>query len=263
MPELQTPSPRAPFAIVDAATAESRTELLPIAGSEFSIAPALQIAAQLVPFEDACKELEEQGSRIVIDSPGARQRGVEFASLCQDQWAQLEAYRKATSGPVYDYWKYLNSLFSPLQGRLELVKKKALGLIVDYNKAEATREAERQAALRKANEEEALRLAAEREAKGDAKGAEAIMQAATTAPVLAPRASRPMASSTGRTFRTAVTWTARVESPMDVLKAIIAGKLPISLVEFKQAELNRVAREVKAATDANGLHIYQAETGSV
>ena len=51
----------------------------------------------------------------------------------------------------------------------------------------------------------------------------------------------------------------QIVEPMEVLKAIIAGQLPVTLLEWRQVELNQVARSVKVEGTYRGLKIEKVE----
>lgn len=224
-----------------------------------SILPALKLVPALEPFKDAASDLEAQGERAVIDSDEAFQKGSDYLSVCNQQWDQLEDLRKAVKGPVDDYAKFIQSLFLPIQARFKAANQAMRGRMLTYQKAAEARRAEAEAKVRRAQEEAALQLAADQEAKGDEAGATAILEAATTA---APRPQpRKIAGSNtfGRSTHVAELWVGRVAEPMEVLKAIIAGQLPISLIDWRITELNKVAREVKVVGTFRGIKIEKQE----
>lgn len=237
-------------------------DMMAIPGTQFSIAPALEIAAQLAPFETNIANLEAQAERAVVTSQESMQRAVEFCSIADGQRSQLETFRKATTGPVYDYWKYMNAMFQPLIARAEAASKKVSKLAVAFKQQEEERERQRQAEIQRRQEEEALKLAQQRESAGDTAGAQAIVEAATMAPPPRPAPRMTMTSTSGRAFVTRKAWVGKVEKPMDVLKAIVEGKLPISLIgEWSQSELNKFAKATSVAGVFCGVKVAQEETG--
>lgn len=224
-----------------------------------AILPVLELVPQLVPFEKAADNLEAQADRALIDSEEAYQRGTDYLTVCQDQWDQLEDLRKATKKPVDDYGKFIQSLFVPLQTRIATAKTKVNGLMFAFHKAEEKRRTEEADAQKKRNEEAAQALATEAEARGDTATAQAILDVATAVPVPAKSVRIGGTNSFGRSTGIAKRWTATVEKPMEVLQAIIDGKLPISVLEWKQAELNKVASGLKVEKTVFGLKVFQAE----
>lgn len=228
-----------------------------------SILPGLEIAARLAPFQARATELEAMAGRAIIDSQDAMQRGTEFMSICSRDWTQLETYRKAVKGPVDDYAKFIQSLFVPLQTRIKTAQNKVGRLVLDYDKAQ------REAALKKQQEELAAqqaaaeKLAEQAQAAGKHDEANAILDAAISAPPPRAPAKTVVRSSSGKAFSTRKTWTASVVAPMDVLKAILEGRIPITVLEWKQAELNKLAGATRVAGTFNGLKIEEIESGGI
>lgn len=225
-----------------------------------SILPVLELVPQLKPFQDAAENVQAQADRAVIDSEAAFQKGTDFLTVCQDQWQQLEDLRKAVKGPIDDYARFIQSIFVPLQSKFMLAKTTVNSRMLAFHKAEEKRRADEAAAQQRANEEAAQALAEEAQKRGDHAVADAILQVATTAPVPAARPKIGGTNSFGRSTSVAKRWTATIEKPMDVLKAILEGSLPISLIEWKQAELNKVATTLKVEKVVHGLKVFQSES---
>lgn len=103
-------------------------------------------------------------------------------------------------------------------------------------------------------------MAAERERQGDTEAAAAIMDAATMAPmpVAAPRMA--VTNSFGQRAQTSSRWVGAVENPMGVVQAIVNGKLPISLINWSQSELNDVAKKIKVAGVHLGIKVSQEDS---
>ena len=225
-----------------------------------SILPALKLVPALEPFKAAATDLEAQGERAVIDTDEAYQKGSDFLTLCDQQWRQLEDLRKATKGPVDDYGKFIQGLFLPIQSRFVAVKEGMKARMLSYQKAAEARRLEAERKVRAAQEAAALELA-EQEAKGgNTAAADAILEAASAAvPARAPPRKIGGSNTFGRSTHVAETWVGRVVEPMEVLKAIIAGQLPVTLLEWRQVELNQVARSVKVEGTYRGLKIEKVE----
>ena len=229
-------------------------------GRGISILPVLELDPQLKPFRDAAINVTAQAERAVIDSEKAWQKGTDFLTVCTEQWDQLEALRKAMKGPVDDYGKFIQSLFVPLQARFATAKTTVSERMRLFLKAEEAKRAAAAAAVQKANEEAAAKLAEEAEKRGDTAGADAILQVATMAPVAAAPLRLGGTNSYGRSTNTVKRWTGSVENPMDVLKAIIAGQLPISIIkEWSQVDINRIAANLKVEKTVHGLKLFQSE----
>lgn len=228
-------------------------------GTPLSILPILALVPQLEPFKTAATNVEAQASRALIDSEEAYQKGSDFLTVCADQWEQLEDLRKAVKGPVDDYGRFIQSIFVPIQTRFATSKSIVSARMLAFTKAETARREAAAKAVQKANEEAAAKLAQEAEDRGDTASANAILEVATLAPVpvAAPRLGGT--NSFGRSTNVAKRWTATVENPMEVLKAILEGKVPISIIDWKQAELNKVASSLKVEKTVHGLKVFQSE----
>jgi len=225
-----------------------------------SILPALKLVPVLEPFKVAAADLEAQFERAVIDTDEAFARGSDFLSVCEQQWKQLEDLRKATKGPVDDYGKFIQTLFLPIQSRFASVKSAMQGRMLGYQKAAEARQREAEAKVRKAQEAAALELADQEAKSGNVAAADAILDAATAVPPARAPARKITGSNTfGKSTHIAESWQGRVIEPMEVLKAIIAGQLPITLLEWRQAELNAVARQVKVEGIYRGLKVEKVE----
>lgn len=225
-----------------------------------SILPVLALDPQLDPFREAADNVEAQAGRAVIDSEESWQRGSDFLTVCDEQWNQLETLRKATKGPIDDYGKFIQALFVPLQTRFKLPRGEVAGKMDTFRKAEETRRKVAAAAVQKANEEAAAKLAQEAEDRGDTAAASAILEVATLAPVAPAPMRLGGTNSFGKSTHTVKRWTASVENPMELLKAIFDGRIPISVIDWKQLELNKVAAALKVEKTVFGLKVYQTET---
>lgn len=235
------------------------TDAVPLSAG-ISVLPALALVPQLEPFKRAVENLEAQADRAVIDSESAYQKGSDFETICSDNWNQLEDLRKAVKGPVDDYGKFIQSLFVPLQTRFKAAKEAVNSKRLAWWRAEDKRQKEAAEAVRRANEEAALKLAEQAEKSGDTAGAAAIMEVATMAPAPKPAMRVGGRNTFGKSDNLTKRWTASVENPMEVLKAILEGKVPISILEWKQAELNKVASQLKVEKSIFGLKIFQTES---
>jgi hypothetical protein len=235
------------------------TDAVPLS-TGISILPALALVPQLEPFKAVATNLEAQAERAVIDSEDAWQRGSNFLSVCTDNWEQMEDLRKAVKGPIDDYAAFIQALFKPIQSRIAAAKQSVSGRMLTFQRAEEAQRRAAAEAVRKANEEAALRLAAAAEESGDVSTAAAIMDVAVMAPWPHPAARLGGTNTFGKSTGVAKRWTASVEAPMQLLAAIIAGHIPMSVIEWKQAELNKVATALKVQKSVHGLKIFQTES---
>jgi hypothetical protein len=231
-----------------------------VVSSDISILPILKLVPQLEPFKEAATKLEAMAERAVIDSEDAYQRGSDFETICRQRFDQIETLRKATKKPIDDYGKLVQSIFLPIQERFTAARAKVNAKRLTFYKAEEKKRLDAAEAIRKTNEAAALKLAEEAEKSGDAAGAAAILDVATMpAQAVAPLklgGTNTYGKSTNLTKR----WTASVDNPMALLNAILAGNVPISIIEWKQVELNKVAASLKVEKTVFGLKVYQTES---
>ncbi|HSV90945.1 MAG TPA: hypothetical protein VLH80_07580 [Nitrospiraceae bacterium] len=231
-----------------------------IDSAPIAILPILSLIPQLEPFKAAAANVEAQAQRAMIESEEAWQKGSEFLTVCAQQWDQLEDLRKAVKKPIDDYGKFIQSIFLPIQNRFATAKGVVAERMRVFQKAEERKRALAAEAVRKANEEAAQKLAAEAEARGDTAAAEAILDVAVMVPVPVEPLKLGGTNAYGKSTNVVKRWTATVENPMEVLKAILAGQIPISIIDWKQSELNKVASNLKVEKSLLGLKVYQTET---
>lgn len=231
-------------------------------GSGIALMHPLELARQMAPFVQNATDLDAQADRAVIDTDEAYVKGTEFMSTVTQQWNAIENLRKEAKRPVDDFAKYVQGQCTPAQSLLMLAKSKIETLMLNYRKKVAAAEAARAEAVRKKQEEEALALAQQEEDKGNTAVAAAIVDAATTMPV--QRAAAPIGgaktNSMGRSTNVATQWVGSVAAPMTVLKAIIDGVYPISMIEFKVGELNKAAKTAGVEGTFHGLKVEKSES---
>lgn len=221
-----------------------------------SVLPILKLVPQLEPFKTAVEKLEAQAERAAISSEETYQKGSEFLSICQQNWDQMETLRKTVKRPIDDYAKLIQSIFVPIQQRFTTAKQTVSAKMLRFHQAEENRRAAEAEAVRKRNEEAALKLADEAEKTGDTAGAAAILDVATSMPV--PRAAPRIGvtNSLGKSTNVTKRWIGSVAEPMEILKAIIAGHVPMSVIgEWSQSELNRIASTLKVEKTVHGIKI--------
>lgn len=229
-------------------------------GENMSVLPVLKLVPQLEPFKVAAAELEAQLERAVIDSVDAWQRGSDYVSICDQNWKQLEDLRNSVKRPINDYAAFVQTIFVPLQDRYKRVKIAMTGRMFEFKKAEDARAKAAEEAQRKRNEDAAVKLAEEAEKSGDSAGAAALLEVATMAPLPAPAPRLGTRNSFGKAMVPTKRWVGTVDNPMETLKAIIDGKVSISILEWRQSELNKFAANLKVEKTVFGIKLFQSET---
>lgn len=215
--------------------------LPPIAiGPGMLIIPLLQLQDDMQPFEANVEDVEGQCERAVITTQDHYQGGSDILSAIQGQLTQIEDKRATAKKPADDYGKMVQNLTVPLKIRLEAAKKLLTGKMLVWRNAEEARQKAAQDAIRKQQQEEADRIAAEARARGNEKAAVAVETMMAAAPV-APAPKIGVPNTFGRTQSKRTYWLGDAQDNMEILRNIVAGKLPIHLVEFSKAGMNSVA----------------------
>lgn len=227
-----------------------------------TINPLEQIEPQLALFRAAATDLEEQAARGTIDSAQRYELGTEFLSVCSEKWKQLEQLRKAVKGPIDDYGAYIQAQFLPVLKQIKAARDLIETRMLGWKREQDRIAAEAAARLKREQEEAAQRLAAEEEAKGNTAVAGMILDAATTPTPAVKVSTVPTGkNSMGRSTQVKKTWVGEVDSPMVVLRAIVEGKLPVTLVgSWSQSELNRVAGSLKVTGTHLGIKVFERES---
>lgn len=217
--------------------------LPPIAlGPGILILPLLQLQADLEPFEVNVINIEGQVERAVIDGQEKYQGGSDVLSAIQSQLNQIEAKRVEAKKPADDYGKMVQKLATPLQARLNEAKATLNSKMLVWYNAEEARKRAAQEVIRKQQQEEADRLAAAARAQGQESTAVAIEEMVAAAPV-APPPKVGVTNYAGKTHGKRVYWNGQVHDQMEILRQVVAGKLPISIVEISKSGMNAVATE--------------------
>lgn len=205
-----------------------------------SIVPLLQLQGDLEPFEAAAADVEGQCSRAEISTLESYQAGSDILSAAQAQLVLLEDLRVSVKKPADDYGTMVQKLVNPLKLRFSEAKLQLTAKMLKWRNAEEARQRAAQDEVRKQQEAEAARLAEEARAKGNEATAariEEMVAAAPTAP--APRISVP--NYAGKTHGKRVYWLGEVHDQMEILRQVVAGKLPIHVVEFSKSGMNAEA----------------------
>lgn len=207
-----------------------------------SITPLVQLQADLQPLETNLEDIEGQVSRAVIETQERYQGGSDILSSIQAQLNQLEALRVAAKKPADDFGNMVQKLANPLKARLTEAKQSLERKMLVWRNAEEARVKAAQDAIRKQQEDEAKKLADAARAQGQDKIADKIEEMVATAPVApAPRVGHMNVSGKMHAKRTY--WLGDPQDAMEILRQIVAGKLPPHIVEFSKSGLNEQAKK--------------------
>ena len=177
------------------------------------------------------------------------------------KWASgSEAQRKEIVKPFNDGVKAINANFKVMMLPISTEVARIDSMLKKYLQAKAERE-------RKLREEEEARLLAEAEKASQAAalaedGAEKEVEQQTADALLdtAVKVSKPPSKSVRSTYGTTTTlrdnWKGEVSDLKCLLAAIVRGEAPENLIQINQAEINRVAKQVKEKGNVPGIRFY-------
>lgn len=169
---------------------------------------------------------------------------------------RLDAERREIVDPLNEAVKKINAKFKPLTDVLVKAEGIIKGKIGAYQTEVERKRREEQAAAEEKARKERERLQARAEAaagKGQIEKAQELeLRAATTVAAIPAHEDTKVAGASVRKV-----WKAEVMDVRELCRQIAEGALPPTLVEFKQAELNRVATTWQNTRDIPGLRIYQ------
>lgn len=226
--------------------------------NDLSLHALTDIDQQLPKFLKRADELEAGAARAIIDSPESYQRGSEFKTVCAAAWNQLEVLRKAVKGPLDDYIKLIQSRFNPLLTRITAADTIVTERMKAFLRAEEKRQQQEAADLRRKAEEEAAALAAQAKQQGNEEQAQAILDTAAAMPAPVPQKAGAYGGNTfGQTTSAVRPWKGQVADAKAILRAILEEKVPMIVIEFKQMELNTIARQVAVEGVHHGIKCYR------
>jgi len=219
------------------------------------------LAAELTPAVTYAADLEEQATRAVINSEESLNAAADFMRLCTAALKRANEKRISQVKPLNDHVTWINSQWKTMVvGRIEAAKEMVEGRATKYAKEQqAIRQAE-QDDIRRQFEAQALADAAAAEEAGRNQEAEQIVEAAAATPIQAPAKVMASGSFTGATASLRARWEGSVDDDNInlVCLAIANGDLPASIIQFKKAELNKVATTVGKAGSHFGITVTDA-----
>ena len=232
-------------------------ELVPLAQG-IDVAPFLRVTNSLQVFNKNAQDFSGQCTRAEIVDAETYQAGNDLLQFASSQLKQLETYRKSVKQPIDDYAKLIQSVFKPVQERYEKSRDELSKKMLAWRNEQERIERERVEAARKAAEEEALKIAAQAEAQGNALGANALVDAVANTKIRTQSVVPP--SVMGRNAAKRTHWTGSAHDPMQILREIVAGNLPLHIVEFSPSGLNKIANEIQVEGISRGIKITKSET---
>jgi hypothetical protein len=158
---------------------------------------------------------------------------------------------------VWDYAQLISATFQPYKARLTTIRGKVKDLMNAWYRAEEARKQAEANAARAKQEAEARELAAKHEKAGNTEVAQAVLDAALNAPAPMAKPIVTMTNAVGGRTTARKIWKGSVtnDTRADVLRGILDGKIPWVVLEFKQRELDTVARQAGAVGMFHGIKV--------
>lgn len=192
---------------------------------------------------------------IVVTDAVSLQSAARYLSDNKAEQKRLETERRGMVDPLNEVVKKINGLYKPvtdLLAQAETIVKRAISTY-QLEQDRIAREAAAKAEAEARKERERLAAQAERLAeKGKHEQAQAKLEQAASTVAVVPQMEQTKVAG----MSTAKVWKAEIIDPVAVCRLIANGELPPTLVEFKTAELNRVASTWQNTRTFDGLRIY-------
>lgn len=211
-------------------------------------------------------EAEKIADVIEISSDEENEMAVGTLSKIKSFGKEVESARTENVKPVNELVKYINGIFKPitesLEGSERKIKDKMLTFAREKEAIRKEEERKRQLAF-----EEEKRKAEEERIQAQKKADEEAAKNNTAPVVIEQKIVEPpkplMPEKSVKTDSGSITikkvWTGEIADKMEILKGIIAGNVSISVIDFKQSELNNFAKAKKVDGVFNGIKVYQKE----
>jgi len=212
-------------------------------------------------------EAEQTADFITITDDEENGMAINTLSKIKQFGKEVESARTETVKPLNDLVKRVNGMYKPIIDGLSksetLIKGKMLTFANEKERIRREEEAKRQRefeeAKRKAEQE---RIEAQKKADAEAKKnktAPVIVEQKIVEPPMPLMEEKSVRSSEGMTT-IQKSWKGEVSNPMDLLKAIIEGRVSITVIEFKPVELNNYAKAKKVVGVFDGIKVYEHQT---
>jgi hypothetical protein len=235
-----------------------------IQSEEIKVAP---VVVDLVKWNAFSIEAEQTADFITITDDEENGMAINTLSKIKQFGKEVESARTETVKPLNDLVKRVNNMYKPITESLtkseSVIKGKMLSFANEKERIRREEEAKRQRefeeAKRKAEQE---RIEAQKKADAEAKKNKTVPVIVEQTFIEPPKPlmeEKSVRSSEGMTT-IQKSWKGEVSNPMDILKAIIEGRISISVVEFKQSELNNFAKAKKVDGVFDGIAVREHQT---
>lgn len=237
-----------------------------VQSEEIKVAP---VVVDLVKWNAFSIEAEATAEFISITDDEENAMAVNTLSNIKSFAKEVESARTETVKPLNDLVKRVNGMYKPITDSLtkseSVIKAKMITFSNEKERIRREEEAKRQ------REFEEQKRQAQKEYEEAQKKAAAEAKKTGTAPVVVEQkiveppkplmVEKTVKSSDGQTT-IIKSWKAEVSNPMEILKAILDGRVSVSVIEFKASELNNFAKAKKVEGVFDGIKVYEHQTVS-
>jgi hypothetical protein len=207
----------------------------------------------------------QQAERAEIKDQDSFNSGADLTKIIGTTLKESEADRKTFTAPLDEFKKYVTGLFQNSNAKLEKAKSTITMKMNRWAAEEQRKKQEAARAAAKEAEDRALAMAAAQASIGDDKGADQILDKAST--VITKAAAEAKVTATGNFGAAAAartTISGDVENPSAFLNWLLQPEHNLqdilAVVDFKKSGLNAIAKKAKAAgTTVPGLTIKVSE----
>lgn len=205
--------------------------------------------------------LEKKASDLVIKNQASYDFAAEIRKDLKRCQLTMDEARKNITRPLDAAKKAVMDLFRPVESGLELAIKNVDSKLLSYDaKMELIRKTEEDKLRRQAEAEEARKKSAleerarKAEEKGNALKAEELRTKAEEVRVVAPTLAPMLQKPSGLSY--AEYWKGEVVDLKELVKAIAAGRAPITFITINQAVINKQATASRDSLKFPGIRFY-------
>lgn len=213
-----------------------------------------EIASALTPYYQRMSELQVETEGFIVSDPESLADAETLVKAIKEVQKELKRDQEDLAGPFRRLSRFIDSRFKFVRDRIDQYERSLKSQAAKYLIAEQEKEKQRIAEERRLQEEKLLELAAQQQGP---EAQDAFLDVATAVPAVKPKPVAP-ATNTGVKTYTQERWSAEVVDADMIIKAIHEGHLPMSIVQFRPAELNKIAVERKAEGMHFGLRIIKS-----
>ena len=188
----------------------------------------------------------------------------DLVKMLNGRRKKLEDKRDSLVRPLNLVVKDINALFKVPRDRIDEIvgkAKKHMNRFAQAQQAIADAKAKRERDEARKEREEADRLAAAMKKMSGSAGEEVAEVVVAQAEKRVEKAAAPakVAPSRGRESVVAVskTWKAQLVDKMELVQAVAAGRLPLTVLEPNMSALTEIARETKSERTVDGVRFFE------